>query len=547
MYPRLYPPEETAFTTNGIGTLSDCISCIVEETLNGAFEIEMQYRLNGIHYGDIQSRSIILARSNPYAQPQPFRIYRITRPLNGIVTVYAQHISYDLSGIVVEPFQASSLASALEGIVSNSVNANPFHFETDKTILSDFKVSYPSSARSLVAGQRGSLLDTYGGELEFDRFTVKLLTHRGEDRGVTLRFGKNLTDLEQDQDASGVYTGIYPYWYSEEEGYADLNGGYLPVEGTFSFSRLLPLDLSADFESMPTAEQLTEAAQKYLSSHDLGMPTISTTVSWYQSPDFMERVSLGDVVRAFYSRLGVIVKAKVVKTRYNVLQNRYESVEVGSVRSSIASTIVTSNQSLSSVTQYTVTETRRISKELESTAKALRSAIQDSAGNASQILQQAESIIATALVEYATTQDLNTLRTSLESQLSILAGQVEVNFSSSTDKISELSGSTSRQFEEIRSFIRLLAQTDTVNGGIVIGESTSDIKLKLENDILYFFTGDEGSVSEQNALAYFSAGKLYIQHTQIQKLTIGETGKLVDTYIIGSGDNTCLGFIGRLS
>lgn len=448
-----------------MGTLSDCISCVVEETLNGAFELEMEYRLNGIHYEDIQSRSIILTRPNPFAQPQPFRVYRITRPLNGVVTVYAQHISYDLSGIIVEPFQASSLATALEGIVSNSVNTNPFHFETNKTILSDFKVSYPSSARSLVAGQRGSLLDTYGGELEFDRFTAKLLTHRGEDRGVTLRFGKNLTDLEQDQDASGMYTGIYPYWYSEEEGYVDLNGGYLPVEGTFSFSRLLPLDLSADFQSMPTMEQLTEAAQKYLSSHDLGMPTISTTISWYQSPSFVEKVSLGDVVRAFYSRLGVTVKAKVVKTRYNVLQNRYESVEVGSVRSSIAGTIVTSNQSLSSVTQYTVTETRRISKELESTAEALRSAIRDSAGNASQILQQAESIVAKTLEEYATTQDMNTLRTSLESQLSILAGQVEVNFSSSTDEITELNGNTSRQFEEIRSFIRLLAQTDTVNGG----------------------------------------------------------------------------------
>lgn len=547
VYPKLYPAEEKLFTINGIGALSDCISCMVEETLNGAFELEMQYRLNGIHYEDIQNRSIILVRPNPHTRPQPFRIYRITRPLNGIVTLYAQHISYDLSGIIVEPFQAASLASALEGIMGNSVNANPFTFETDKTILSEFKVKYPSSARSLVAGQRGSLLDTYGGELEFDRFTVKLLTHRGEDRGITLRYGKNLTTLEQEQDSSRMYTGVYPYWYSEDEGYVDLNGGFVPVEGSFTFSRLLPLDLSEDFETTPTAEELTQAAQKYLTNHDLGVPTISTTISWYQAPDFVEKVSLGDVVRAYYSRLGVTAKAKVVKTRYNALQNRYESVEIGSVRSSIAGTIVTSNQSLSSITQYTVTETRRISKELESTAEGLRSAIQDSAGNASQILQQAESIIATALAEYATTQDLETLRSSLQSQLSILAGQVEVSFSNVTDSITELDGSTTRQFEEINSFIRLLAQTETVNGGIVIGESTSDIKLKLENDILYFFTGDEKSVSVKNALAYFSSGKLYIQDSQIQKLTIGETGTLVDTYIIGSGDNTCLAFIGRLS
>lgn len=546
-YPRLYPPTAAAWDTNGLGALSDCISCVVEETLNGPFELEMQYRLNGLHYADITIRSIILAKPNPTARPQPFRVYKISRPINGVVTINAQHLSYDLSGIVIEPFNAPSLASALEGMKTNAVTENPFEYETDKTVISDFVVSYPSSARSLVAGQRGSLLDTYGGELEFDRYQVKLLSHRGKDNGVTIRYGKNMTDVNQEEDGSGVYTGVYPYWYSEEEGSADLGSSYVPVEGEFDFTRILLLDLTEEFENKPTAEELTQKAQEYISNHDPGVPTISTTVSWYQSREFVENVNLGDVVCVCFSRLGISAKAKIVKTRYNALQNRYESVDIGSVRSSIAGTIVSMDQGVSSVTQYTVTETRRITKELEMTADGLRSAISDSAQNTTQLIQQSQAIIMEALQEYATTGDLEQLRSSMQSRFEILAGQIEASFTSISETVSDLDGETTRQFSEIHSFIRLMAQTSTVNGGIVIGESTSQIKLKLENDILYFFTGDEKTVSVNNAIAYFSAGKLYVVQSQIQQLTIGTTGRLMDFYILGSGENTAVGMIGRLT
>ena len=546
-YPRLYPPTATAWDTNGLGALSDCISCVVEETLNGPFELEMQYRLNGLHYADITLRSIILAKPNPTARPQPFRVYKISRPINGVVTINAQHLSYDLSGIVIEPFNAPSLASALEGMKTNAITENPFEYETDKTVISDFVVSYPSSARSLVAGQRGSLLDTYGGELEFDRYQVKLWAHRGKDNGVTIRYGKNMTDVNQEEDGSGVYTGVYPYWYSEEEGSADLGSSYVPVEGEFDFTRILLLDLTEEFENKPTAEELTQKAQEYISNHDPGVPTISTTVSWYQSKDFVENVNLGDVVGVYFSRLGISAKAKIVKTRYNALQDRFESVDIGSVRSSIAGTIVSMDQGVSSVTQYTVTETRRITKELEMTADSLRSAISDSAQNTTQLIQQSQAIIMEALQEYATTGDLEQLRSSMQSRFEILAGQIEASFTSISETVSDLDGETTRQFSEIHSFIRLMAQTSTVNGGIVIGESTSQIKLKLENDILYFFTGDEKTVSVNNAIAYFSAGKLYVVQSQIQQLTIGTTGRLMDFYILGSGENTAVGMIGRLT
>ena len=125
------------------------------------------------------------------------------------------------------------------------------------------------------------------------------------------------------------------------------------------------------------------------------------------------------------------------------------------------------------------------------------------------ILQSAQQIILAALEDYVRTSDFESFQSTISTTLSVMAGTIEANFTETTSDISTLNGEVSQQFETIESFIRLIAS------GIVIGESTSSVKLKLENDILYFFTGEEDSVSTDNALAYFSAGKLYVNDVQI--------------------------------
>lgn len=124
-----------------------------------------------------------------------------------------------------------------------------------------------------------------------------------------------------------------------------------------------------------------------------------------------------------------------------------------------------------------------------------------------------------------------------------MAGELRADF---TYEINEYGTDTQNKFNAINSFIRILAQTPTVNGGLVLGESTSQIKAKLENDVLYFFSGDETLVNRQNAIAYFAAGKLYVNEVQINRLTVGQTGQLMYFTIIGEGDNRCLFLSGRL-
>lgn len=344
----LYPGTETAFADNGLGALSDAISCTVTEERNGSFELQMEYPLEGIHYGDIQNRCVIMAKPDPYRNPQPFRIYRITKPISGRITIYARHISYDLSGVTVAPFTANSAAGAFAAIKNNSTDNNTFTFQTDVHSTASMEVTHPSSARSLLGGQEGSMLDVYGGEYEWDRFTVRLLSARGQDSGVTIRYGKNLTNLEQDENISNVATGVYPYWQGAEEGLVTLPEKVVNAPGTYDYTYILPLDLSGEFENAPTETELRERAERYVDDNNIGVPSVSITVAFqpleqteeYKDIALLERVNLCDTVTVEYPVLGVSATAKCIKTVYDVLRGKYSSIDLGDAKTNMADTIV---------------------------------------------------------------------------------------------------------------------------------------------------------------------------------------------------------------
>lgn len=353
--PVLYSAGETTFDSNGLGILSDAVRCLVTEERNGMFELEMDYPVCGLHYADIKLRSLIMAKPNPVDNPQPFRVYRITRPMGGVVTIYAQHLSYDLAGITVTPFTAGSAPSALTMLKSHAAGDCPFFFWTDKQTAATMTVKAPESIRALLGGQEGSLLDCYGGEYKFDRYLVRLYGQRGADRGVTIRYGKNLTSLEQDENCAGVYTGVHPFWLSSEgDKLITLPEKTLAAPGTYGFTRIKPLDLSSEWQEAPTVAQLRSRAQRYMEENHIGVPNVSLEVSFvqleqteeYKDKALLERVELCDTVRIQFPALGVSAAAKVNKTVYDVLRCRYESVCLGDARASIADTIIQQGQEI---------------------------------------------------------------------------------------------------------------------------------------------------------------------------------------------------------
>lgn len=349
MKPVLFAPTATTFETNGLGKLSDAASCTVKETRNGAFELTLKYPVEGIHYAEIQQRSIILAKPNPVDLAQPFRVYRISKPINGLVTVYAYHISYDLTGIPVSPYSAASVQAALAGFSTYAAVTNPFTFWSDMTASGDFTVKAPASVRSLLE----TVLEVYGGEYKYDKYTVRLYQQRGVNRGVTIRYGKNLTDLKQNENCSNVYTGVYAY-YSDGNGIVETSPKVTPAPGTYDYTRVLPLDLKAEFKEAPTAEALRAAAEQYMSDHNIGVPEVSLNVSFvqleqtqeYKDLALLERVELCDTVTVIFERLGVNATAQVTSTVYNVLIDAYDSVTIGNVRKNVAMTIAEQAQEI---------------------------------------------------------------------------------------------------------------------------------------------------------------------------------------------------------
>lgn len=465
-YPLLYDPTETAFTTNGYGALSDCVSCFVTEERNGAFEMQMEYPLNGIHYNEIQQRSIIMVKPNPTDSAQPFRVYRITKPFGGLVTIYAQHISYDLSGVPVAPFIAYNLASAISQMESNSIAQNDFTMVTDKAVNADMEFHVPTSYRALMGGIEGSILDVYGGEYHYDRFTIELLNSRGSNTGVTLLYGKNITSLEQDESCSKCYTGVLPYWYSEDDGL--VQGSIVPCAGTYEYINLLTLDCSADFETMPTEGDLEAFAASYITANDIGIPVISLSVGYAQDSVLCESVALCDTITVKFPKLGVNAYAKVVRTTYNALTGVFESVDLGNLRTSIAKTIADQSAQLEGTANQLYIETRRLIHDWKVTEEEFNSSIAELNENLTTQINQ---------TAYNITQSVSSLESSLTNVMdSVSALWVFARTSPIDDN---------GNFESLSKYIRFN------NGDIVLGTSNSDMKLRISNNEIVFFVGED--------------------------------------------------------
>ena len=355
---RLFETTATVFTTNGLGSMPDASSCEVVEERNGEFELEMTYHISGKRYSELKLRRILVAKPNSYANPQPFRIYEISKPINGLVTIKAEHIRYDMRGYPVSPFKAGTVSSALSSLASNSIVNQPFEFTTDLSANGELSIDKPTSMSSLLGGNDNSILGIYGGEYEFDRYKVTLHSERGNDNGVTIRYGKNMTDLTQEENCNNVYTAVYPFWYSDEWGLIELPEKTIATPGTYDYTKIYPLDLSSDWENTnewedeyPSEDEIRDLANKYIEENELGVPVVSLTVSFeqlsqskeYATMGILEGVHLCDIVHIEFPALGVSAISKCIKTTYNVLTGKYSSIELGEAKSNLADSIASTN------------------------------------------------------------------------------------------------------------------------------------------------------------------------------------------------------------
>ena len=357
MIPILYETmvEGTVPSTFGLGHLSSALRCEVSEERNGKYELVLEYTSEGIHAEDIQVNRFIMAKPNFTDDPQIFRIYKVGKVMNGKFTVYAQHISYDLSGKVISAGTAGSCTAACLLLQASAGN---FTISTDKNVSADFTIKEPSSVRSWFGGKQGSLLDVYGtAEWYYDNYDCVLKLNRGQDRGVELRYGKNLTDLSQEIDMSNLCTGVIPY-YIDDETNTKVVGAKVSTGLVLDVDRDQAVDFSSDVDpesSTPIATQLATLASNYIANNIFTRVFSSITLDFVQMGELKDRVDLCDTVHIFFEPLGISVALKCIATVWDVLQERYIQTTFGDSRNSIADTIVNQQQEVKDVVTNIIT------------------------------------------------------------------------------------------------------------------------------------------------------------------------------------------------
>ena len=342
----IYEASETAFTSNGLGPLPDLTVCEVSEELNGIFEVYAECPITGRNADQIAVDRIMKVAPDDSRDPQPFRIYSVEETLDGFsYKIHAQHISYDLSDQPVAPFETVGVVPALTGLVRNCMLPTQFTVWTDiENTDTLFTLDEIRSFRACLGGVKGSILDRFGGEFEWDGFTVKLHAHRGADNSVYIRYAKNLDSFSNEREIES-WTGCVAFYKDDD---VTVSGAIQYIEDHEDYARekIFILDASEDFDEPPTPEDLNTRAAQYMTANNFGLPFTDTLklsfVPLWQTDEYkglasVERVSMGDTVHVTYRDYDLSMK--MIGYVRDALRNRYKEITLGKKKATFGDTI----------------------------------------------------------------------------------------------------------------------------------------------------------------------------------------------------------------
>ena len=397
---------------NGLGNI-DVIDGVVDEELNSLYEAEFTVSPEEKHFNLLKVGGIIgIDTSEGH---QMFRIYYISKPIDDVVRIRAQHITYDLLKIVVKPFSARGISDVLSGLISHIIGGTyPFTFSTDiSNSSSTFSLTIPRSLRECLGGYEGSLLDVFRGEYKWDNLNVEVLERRGADNGVSISYGKNLADYKHDEDDDSVYTSVLCYAVVDDVTYY----GNVYHKVNVDYPRVKIVDLTADYESgqVPTISGLTNRAQEYANANDIELPKANITVEFvplWQTEEYkniapLESVKLGDTVHIRFDKMGVEASSRVVKTVWNINTQRFDKVELGSLKTNMASLLDDQADQFYSLTSIMQTQISVNDEHIT----ALASRVNDVETDVSTVTQTAETLSGT----------VSSLQTTVDSSIATVA------------------------------------------------------------------------------------------------------------------------------
>lgn len=373
MRPILYNANETAFETYGLGEI-DAIKAQVTRERNGNYTLYIEYPASGPLAGTLKNDMRIKSDAGLRTKNQTFFISRIAKDSSGILKVYAKHISHLTEKMAIRnnTNATGTAQSALAIWASNTLGGIRFDTwsDIDLTSKASWNIADFKTARDVLGGVQGSILDVWGGEYEFDNTTIRLHKQLGRRSPIVLEYGRNILRAEDDQDIESAYTSVYPYatYTPETQGTGDAIGStqqvtvelpekYVdgPYIGLYNERRVLIVDFSSNFKEkeVPTIDKLRKLAKDYAINNRLGLPKINTKIEYvdlsktldYKLTQILEEAELCDIVPIYYPEIGLTSEdAKLTTIVYDVLLEQNDSVEVGVIGDGFKSS-VTSNLS----------------------------------------------------------------------------------------------------------------------------------------------------------------------------------------------------------
>lgn len=374
----IYEANETDFFSNGLGTLPDATSALVTEERNGEFVLDIVYPQQGLRSELLAKNRIIKADAGHELKDQRFVIKKVTPTMDSdgyiYLTVHAEHVSYITADLGVTPnlTLSGNATQALEQWQASLVGGHP-DITVDSDIISEHEtnldITKATNARQVLGGVEGSILDVWGGEYKFDNLHISLRGQRGTTANTLISYGRNLLTFEQEDDITDTYTSIYPY---ANVGLADSNNSKLvTVDGYFVDSqyvdrypnrKLLPVDFGSEFTdykigSKPSEsdtgiytteaeikKKLTELAKQYIENNRVGIPKVSTKITFAdlsKTSEYapLEQVNLCDIIPIRFEMLGIDTTIKVTRVVWDVLIDEYDSIELGDLRTTLGESI----------------------------------------------------------------------------------------------------------------------------------------------------------------------------------------------------------------
>lgn len=373
MRPILYNANETAFETYGLGEI-DATKAQVTRERNGNYTLYIEYPASGPLAGTFKNDMRIKSDAGLRTKNQTFFISRISKDSTGILKIYAKHISHLTEKMAIRN-NTNATGAAQSALAIWALNAlGGIRFDTwsdiDLTSKTSWNIADFKTARDALGGVKGSILDVWGGEYEFDNTVIRLHKQLGRKSPIVLEYGRNILRAEDDQDIEGAYTSVYPYATYTPENQGTGEGGatsqqvtvelpekYVdgPYIGLYNERRVLIVDFSSNFKDkeVPTIDKLRRLAKEYAINNRLGLPKINTKIEYvdlsktldYKLTQILEEAELCDIVPVYYPQIGLTSEdAKLTTIVYDVLLEQNDSVEVGVIGDGFKSSM-TSNLS----------------------------------------------------------------------------------------------------------------------------------------------------------------------------------------------------------